>query len=147
MTTQQQFLDMLTEIEPSNSTVASCSSAHRTLRDALADHEEFGDVHVETFLSGSYIRDTAPNLKTACLHQGTVGIRHDTWAPPQRSVRHLTPRLGEWAVPANSVARLVGRRVKSARLCCSRGMAHGSLESKLLGLLGGADVDFPPGVE
>lgn len=59
MTTQQQFIDMLTEIEPSRSTVASCSSAHRTLRDALADHEEFGDVHVETFLSGSYIRDTA----------------------------------------------------------------------------------------
>ena len=59
MTTQQQFLDMLSEIEPSTSTVAACSSAHNTLRDALAEHEEFGDVHVTTFLSGSYKRDTA----------------------------------------------------------------------------------------
>lgn len=59
MTTQQQFLDMLSEIEPSPSTVTACSSAHNTLRDALAEHEEFGDVHVTTFLSGSYKRDTA----------------------------------------------------------------------------------------
>ena len=59
MTTQQQFLDMLSEIEPSPSTVAACSSAHTTLRDALAAHEEFGEVHVRTFLSGSYKRDTA----------------------------------------------------------------------------------------
>ncbi|MGM3411558.1 SMODS domain-containing nucleotidyltransferase [Ralstonia holmesii] len=59
MTTQQQFLDMLKDIEPSSSTVAACSSAHNTLRTALAEHEEFGDVHVETFLSGSYKRDTA----------------------------------------------------------------------------------------
>lgn len=59
MTTQQQFLDMLSEIEPSPSTVAACSSAHNTLRDALAEHDEFSDVHVRTFLSGSYKRDTA----------------------------------------------------------------------------------------
>ena len=59
MTTQQQFLDMLAEIEPSDSTVSACSSAHETLRQGLADHEKFGDVHVETFLSGSYKRKTA----------------------------------------------------------------------------------------
>ncbi len=59
MTTQQQFIDMLKDIEPSESTVTACSSAHKTLRTALAEHEEFGDLHVETFLSGSYKRDTA----------------------------------------------------------------------------------------
>lgn len=59
MTTQQQFRLMLKDIEPSDSTVAACSSAHNTLRTALAEHEEFGEVHVETFLSGSYKRYTA----------------------------------------------------------------------------------------
>lgn len=59
MTTQQQFLEMLKDIEPSASTVAACSSAHNTLRTSLAEHDEFGAVHVSTFLSGSYKRDTA----------------------------------------------------------------------------------------
>lgn len=59
MTTQQQFLDMLSEIEPSPSTVSACSSAHNTLRNALAEHDEFREVHVRSFLSGSYKRDTA----------------------------------------------------------------------------------------
>ncbi|OAK60203.1 hypothetical protein A3K87_24105 [Variovorax paradoxus] len=59
MTTQQQFLDLLWEIEPSTSTVDACSSAHRTLRSALRSDENFGKLHVATFLSGSYKRDTA----------------------------------------------------------------------------------------
>lgn len=50
---------MLAEIEPSPSTVAACSSAHNTLRDGLAEHNEFREVHVRSFLSGSYKRDTA----------------------------------------------------------------------------------------
>lgn len=76
MTTQQQFLDMLADIEPSPSTVAACSSAHNTLRDALAEHEEFGDVHVETFLSGSYKRDTAirPTTVGGVLQRPDVDI-------------------------------------------------------------------------
>ncbi|MDM1263897.1 nucleotidyltransferase [Acinetobacter indicus] len=59
MTTQQQFLDLLSDIEPSTTTVNDCSSAHNTLRDALEEHNEFSKVHVKTFLSGSYIRNTA----------------------------------------------------------------------------------------
>ncbi|KQX01105.1 hypothetical protein ASC94_00150 [Massilia sp. Root418] len=76
MTTQQQFLDLLKDIEPSPSTVATCSSAHNTLRDSLAEHEEFGDVHVRTFLSGSYIRDTAirPTLVDGVLQRPDVDI-------------------------------------------------------------------------
>jgi hypothetical protein len=76
MTTQQQFLDMLTEIEPSPSTVAACSSAHNTLRDALAEHNDFGEVHVRTFLSGSYKRDTAirPTRVGGVLQRADVDI-------------------------------------------------------------------------
>lgn len=59
MTTQQQFIDLLKDIEPSPSTVDACSSAHRTLRTALSEEDDFSEVHVETFLSGSYKRDTA----------------------------------------------------------------------------------------
>jgi len=76
MTTQQQFLDMLSEIEPSPSTVAACSSAHYTLRDALAEHEQFEKVHVRTFLSGSYKRDTAirPTSVGGVLQRADVDI-------------------------------------------------------------------------
>lgn len=59
MTTQQQFLDLLYEIEPSKSTVNACSSAHNTLRAYLRNDENFSEFHEETFLSGSYRRDTA----------------------------------------------------------------------------------------
>jgi hypothetical protein len=59
MVTQQQFLDFLTEIEPSSSTVATSSSAHRTLRAALRNEKEFSKYHIDTFLSGSYRRSTA----------------------------------------------------------------------------------------
>lgn len=59
MTTQQQFLDFLAEIEPSASTVNACSSAHSTLRECLRTDATFSKLHVNTFLSGSYKRDTA----------------------------------------------------------------------------------------
>lgn len=76
MTTQQQFVDMLSEIEPSDSTVAACSSAHKTLRDALAEHDGFSEVHVRTFLSGSYKRDTAirPTRVDGVLQRADVDI-------------------------------------------------------------------------
>jgi len=64
MATKQQFIDFLTEIEPKQSTVDSCSSAHTTLRDKLKNHESFKSVHSDTFLSGSYKRDTAIRPKT-----------------------------------------------------------------------------------
>lgn len=64
MATKQQFVDFLTEIEPKQSTVDSCSSAHTTLRDKLKNHETFKSVHSNTFLSGSYTRNTAIRPKT-----------------------------------------------------------------------------------
>ncbi|MDZ4313795.1 MAG: hypothetical protein U0989_03365 [Azonexus sp.] len=65
MATQQQFLDFLSEIEPSPTTKGVCSAAHRTLRTKLAEHETYKLIHQETYLSGSYARDTALRPRTA----------------------------------------------------------------------------------
>jgi len=59
MITQKQFTDFLHDIEPSPTTKSYASSAHRALRKFLRKHSVFGKVHVDTFLSGSYKRDTA----------------------------------------------------------------------------------------
>lgn len=59
MSTQTQFTNLLADIEPSDTTKGDASSAHRTLRDYLAIHKTFSDAHIETFLSGSYGRNTS----------------------------------------------------------------------------------------
>ncbi|HMN13616.1 MAG TPA: hypothetical protein PKD55_14960 [Bellilinea sp.] len=59
MVTQSQFLRLLHDIEPSATTKSNASQAHQSLRTFLKTHSEFEKVHVETFLSGSYKRDTA----------------------------------------------------------------------------------------
>jgi len=59
MVTQQQFKDFLHDIEPSPTTKKRASIAHQTLRKYLRTHHTFSDFHVDTFLSGSYKRDTA----------------------------------------------------------------------------------------
>lgn len=76
MATQQQFIDMLKDIEPSPSTVDACSSAHRTLRSALEADETFKKLLVTTFLSGSYKRDTAirPALIDGVLQRPDVDV-------------------------------------------------------------------------
>jgi hypothetical protein len=76
MTTQQQFLDLLKDIEPSPTTVNACSSAHATLRAGLATHDQFSKVHVGTFLSGSYKRRTAirPRLVDGVLQRPDVDV-------------------------------------------------------------------------
>ena len=80
MATKQQFKDFLYEIEPSNTTVSRCSTAHNNLRSKLANHETFKEVHIETFLSGSYKRDTAirPRKKGVDLHRPDVDIIVET---------------------------------------------------------------------
>ncbi|MCA9124027.1 MAG: nucleotidyltransferase [Planctomycetaceae bacterium] len=59
MATQQQFRDFLSDIEPSATTKSNAKSRHTELRDFLANDTEFKKLHVQTFLSGSYRRDTA----------------------------------------------------------------------------------------
>ncbi len=65
MTSNSVFKDLLRDIEPSRTTKARASNAHTALRNFLSKHEDFGKVHVKTFLSGSYKRDTAIRPKTA----------------------------------------------------------------------------------
>lgn len=76
MTTQKQFNDFLSDIEPSPSTVNACSRAHNTLREALRTDKNFAKAHLETFLSGSYKRDTAirPQLIDDVLQRPDVDI-------------------------------------------------------------------------
>lgn len=76
MATQTQFEALLRDIEPSDSTKSACSVAHRTLRDGLASHPDFMDVHVNTCLSGSYARQTAirPRITNGQVRRPDVDI-------------------------------------------------------------------------
>lgn len=59
MSIQTQFQKLLHDIEPSPTTKKNASSTHTALRKFLREHSNFKEVHVDTFLSGSYKRDTA----------------------------------------------------------------------------------------
>mgnify|MGYP003310783716 CR=1 FL=1 len=59
MAKQSDFNAFLTNIEPSDSTVAYISSIQRNLRSFLKSHKDYKDVHVDTFLSGSYAKHTS----------------------------------------------------------------------------------------
>ncbi len=59
MATQDQFQRFLGDIEPSASTKSNASSAHTSLRAHLEQHSIFSQYHLNTFLSGSYKRNTA----------------------------------------------------------------------------------------
>lgn len=64
MATQKQFEDLLRDIEPSATTKSNASSSHTLLRQRLREHDDFSPFHVDTFLSGSYKRDTAIRPQT-----------------------------------------------------------------------------------
>jgi hypothetical protein len=53
------FKDFLAEIEPSPSYKEDQQAGHKTLRKRLASDDDFSVVHVNTFLQGSYKRNTA----------------------------------------------------------------------------------------
>jgi len=74
--TQQQFIDFLSEIEPSPTTKLVCSSAHTTLRGKLEQHETYKHIHDNTYLSGSYARNTAlrPRQSNGTLRRPDVDI-------------------------------------------------------------------------
>jgi len=76
MTTQSQFKTFLQDIEPSSTTKANASNAHTSLRKFLREDKDFKDRHVETFLSGSYKRDTAirPRVKNGNADRPDVDI-------------------------------------------------------------------------
>lgn len=64
MITQKQFTDFLSDIEPSSTTKTNASDAHTKVRKLLREHDTFKNYHVDTFLSGSYKRDTAIRPRT-----------------------------------------------------------------------------------
>lgn len=64
MVTQNQFLDLLKDIEPSNTTKQDASKAHTSLRDFLKKDDGFNPYHISDFLSGSYKRNTAIRPRT-----------------------------------------------------------------------------------
>ena len=110
MATQQQFIDFLSEIEPSPTTKSVCSSAHSTLRDRLERHETYKHVHVNTYLSGSYARNTAlrPRQSNGTVRRPDVDIivvtNHTQYDLPSNvigTLRKTVRSLGYTEVEAN----------------------------------------------
>ena len=59
MAKQVDFNKFLSNIEPSPTTVSYISSIQTNLREYLKKHEEYKNIHVDTFLSGSYAKHTS----------------------------------------------------------------------------------------
>lgn len=59
MAKQKDFNAFLSNIEPSSTTVSYISSVQKNLRDYLANHPNYKDIHIQTFLSGSYAKHTS----------------------------------------------------------------------------------------
>ena len=59
MAKQSDFNAFLSNIEPSASTVSYISSIQTNLRSFLKNHKDYKEVHVDTFLSGSYAKHTS----------------------------------------------------------------------------------------
>lgn len=59
MAKQNDFNTFLSNIEPSDTTVSYIISVQSNLRDFLANHSTYKNVHVQTFLSGSYAKHTS----------------------------------------------------------------------------------------
>ena len=76
MTTNTQFLDFISDITPSQTTISNCKSAHEAVREALGKDVEFCDRFDRTFLGGSYMRSTAirPRTKNGHVDRPDVDI-------------------------------------------------------------------------
>lgn len=59
MAKQKDFDSFLSNIEPSKTTKKYISRVQNNLRDYLKTHEEYKNIHVQTFLSGSYAKNTS----------------------------------------------------------------------------------------
>lgn len=59
MASQKDFDTFLSKIEPKKTTVSYISSVQSNLRDYLKNHESYGRIHLDTFLSGSYAKHTS----------------------------------------------------------------------------------------
>lgn len=59
MAKQKDFNSFLSNIEPSKTTVDYISSVQNNMRSYLELNEKYGDIHEDTFLSGSYAKNTS----------------------------------------------------------------------------------------
>ena len=59
MAKQVDFDAFLKNIEPSATTVSYISSIQTNLRSYLKNHKDYKEIHVDTFLSGSYAKHTS----------------------------------------------------------------------------------------
>jgi hypothetical protein len=108
--TQQQFIDFLSEIEPSPTTKSVCISAHSTLRGSLEKHDTYKEIHINTYLSGSYARNTAlrPRQTNGTVRRPDVDIivvtNHTHYDLPSDvigTLRKAVKSLGYTEVEAN----------------------------------------------
>ncbi|WP_322003804.1 SMODS domain-containing nucleotidyltransferase [Paraburkholderia tropica] len=110
MATQQQFIDFLSEIEPSPTTKSVCTSAHNNLRAKLEAHATYRHIHVSTYLSGSYARNTAlrPRQANGTMRRPDVDIivvtNYSTSDRPSNvisTLRRAVKSLGYTEIEAN----------------------------------------------
>lgn len=59
MATSSSFNEFFSNIEPSKSTVEYIASIQQNIRGYLSTHNKYKDIYVESFLSGSYAKNTA----------------------------------------------------------------------------------------
>ena len=114
MTPNSVFHDFLRDIEPSKTTKSDAASAHQTLRAHLTDHEDFGPVVDDTFLSGSYKRDTAirPIRSADDVERPDVDVivvtKHGLADPPAGVVESVYSALRDKYPNSRKQARSVG---------------------------------------
>ena len=114
MTPNARFTEFLADIEPSATTKSNASSAHNKLRGILRQDAIFAPLHKDTFLSGSYKRDTAirPRVKNGDAHRPDVDIivltNHSIYDSPVAAVDDVFNVLTRHYTPTNRQARSVG---------------------------------------
>ena len=100
MTPNARFIEFISDINPSPTTVDRSSSAHESVRDALWADEEYKQNMIRDFLGGSYRRQTAirPRIKNGDTQRPDVDIyivvAGNTWtATPKQLIDDLYKAL------------------------------------------------------
>ncbi len=98
---QTAFKKLLADIEPSSTSVGKAVKAHTDLRGFLRTHRKYSAVHIDTFLAGSYVRDTALRPSTLAGEKARpdvdviVETNYRQTTPPHEVLKLLREALGE----------------------------------------------------
>ncbi len=128
---QARFDEFLRDIEPSATTKNNASSAHTTLRDFLKNDDDFKEYYKNTFLSGSYKRDTAirPRSNNGETERPDVDIivvtNHTLTDKPQEVVDLLYATLKKKYPNIRRQARSVGIEASKADMDVVPIIPHG----------------------